>query len=95
MMEKKILCQTLIGLKTMKNKLFIILTAVFLGACASPKFIVTSKEYTPLADYCSFEIMPINKQALKINWLDGIFSECGKYDVGDTIKLNRKEFTNY
>jgi hypothetical protein len=78
----------------MKN-LLLILTIALLSSCSPAKFIITSKEYTNNADYCNFGIKPLNKKAFKLKSIDGIYSECGSYKIGDTLNITKKEFTNY
>jgi len=69
---------------------------VFLYSCSSAKFIVTSKEPTGIFDNCNVELQPITKKAKRISkHIDGAMVGCEQYEVGDTLILNRKEFTNF
>ena len=67
---------------------------MFAISCAPAKFVVVSVETSKIADNCIFVLKPINKQAKNKN-VDGLFDLCGEYGKGDTITLNKKEFTNY
>jgi hypothetical protein len=79
----------------MKKYLFVL--SVLLCGCGQVKYIVTSKTPTGVFDNCTVGLRPITPRAERMakNGNDNALVACDHYNVGDTLVLNRKEFTNY
>ena len=77
------------------KKLFIFLSIALLASCAKPTFVVTSQKPSGFKYSCIIGVKPLNKAAIKLKDVTDILAGCEDYKVGDTIKLNRREFTNY
>lgn len=74
---------------------FILLLVIMCG-CGSAKFIVTCEEPTGILDNCNIDLKAISPKAERISKrIDGAMVRCGEYQVGDTLILNKKEFTNF
>ncbi len=76
------------------KKILLILLAICAISCAPAKFVVVAVEPSSIAGNCVFVLRPINKQAERKK-VNGLFTLCGEFGKGDTITLNRKDFTNY
>ena len=78
------------------KKLLILLFAIILTAsCTSPKFVVVGEKPAGFKYSCVVELKPINKAAIKLKDVSSALVDCEDYKVGDTIKINRREFANY
>jgi hypothetical protein len=78
----------------MKKYLFVL--SVLLCSCGPVKYIVISKTSTGVFDNCSVGLKPITPRAERMckNGSDNALVSCDHYNIGDTLILNRKEFTN-
>ena len=84
-------------MKKQLKQLPLILIVMLLGSCSAPQFIVTGKITISTSEgSCLADIKPINKRAInKFSYVKTAMIDCWDYEVGDTLKLTRKEFTNY
>lgn len=82
----------------MKKILFIIFICTIIISCTPAKFIVIDKKDTGVFDNCIYDILPINKPAEQLFMKDGVFDvmdATSRYNVKDTIILDRKHYTNF
>jgi len=64
-------------------------------SCQSPQFLVVSKTSNGVLDNCIVKLMPLNKQAENHSYVKDALVSCDDYEIGDTLYLTRKEFTNF
>jgi len=65
-------------------------------SCAPAKFVVTSEKETGIFDNCIIRLKPLTSKSERISKrIDGAVVRCGEYNIGDTLTLTRKEFTNF
>jgi len=76
---------------------YCIILLVFLFGCQAAEFVVVSKKPTGVYDNCIIEMKPITKKAEHIVRFGnaGALVGCDNVNVGDTLIVNRKTFTNY
>jgi hypothetical protein len=79
-----------------KMKKIIVILFMFLASCSVPEFVVNEKTSFDSQGYCVVSVSPLNKKAiLKYSYIKTILIDCWDYNVGDTLKLTRKEFVNF
>ena len=93
----------------MKRILIFLITIVCLSSFA-PKFLVIDKRPTGVLDNCIVTVIPLNKKAEnfsqvfitkdnkgKVVWKEmrrDVLVGCENYNLGDTLILDKKHFTN-
>lgn len=75
-------------------KYLFVFLSVILCSCGSAKFVVISETPNGVFNNCVVGLKPITQRSKRLK-TDGALVECGTYKVGDTLTLNRKEFTNF
>ena len=76
-------------------KKLLIITLAFFTSCATPQFLVVSKQPGVLEENCIITIKPINVSARMKGKINQAIVGCGDYEVGDTLFLSKEEFTNF
>lgn len=78
----------------MKKMLFILILFLAIG-CQSPQFLVVDKEPNGVLDNCIVKLHPLNKKAENYSYVKDALVSCYDYEIGDTLYLTRKKFTNF
>ena len=78
----------------MKRVLVVLFATAFLLACQSPKFLVVKKQSVDSTENCIVKLQPLNNSA-NLNDIRDALVSCEEYNIGDTLILTRKTFTNW
>lgn len=87
------------SIKSEKNmkiyKVGVVLMCLVLTGCVHPKFLVTDKfDAVTEINTCKVYLWPLNRAAYKIETRCALVG-CDEYNVGDTLIMTKKEFTNF
>ena len=76
--------------------IFLLLIIGLLCSCSAPKFqVITVKPADIETNTSLIFAKPINHRAMRMGQVVSIFVGSGEYEVGDTITITHKSFTNF
>jgi len=74
----------------------LVMMVMMLCSCQSAKFVITEKTPAKFYNNCFVYLSPINQKAKRIaKHSNRALVGCEQYNIGDTLIMNKKNFTNY